>query len=914
MNKRRKFHSFSRPVSLPPQKLLIVFIILSLLQISLGVLPDAPVIAASATSLKTTLNSVKTSTANALPAAATVPTGFQEQIVFSGLNFPTVVQFSPDGRVFVAEKGGVIKVFSSLNATTPTVFADLSSKVYDFYDRGLLGMALDPNFPAKPYVYVLYAHDALPGGTAPYWNDNCPDPPGANTDGCVVTGHLSRLQANGNVMTGQEQLLIDDWCQQFSTHSVGTLAFGTDGALYVTGGEGAHPGNVDYGQYGNPKNPCADPPVAKGSLQTPPNAQGGALRAQSMRRPAGQNAVLGGALLRLDPDTGLALPDNPFYNSRAGDPNAQRIIAYGLRNPFRMTIRPGTSEVWIGDVGWTDWEEINRVVNPTDATVENFGWPCYEGAGRQGSYESTNLTSCQTLYSANTATMPYYTYYHYNKIVAGESCRNTGDSSITGIAFNNSNVYPSQYDGALFFADYSRNCIWAMPKGTNGDPDPTKIQNFVTNAATPVDLKMGPDGNLYYVDLETGTIRRIKYAGANTPPTAVATATPTNGAAPLTVNFDGSGSNDPDAGDTITYAWDLDGDGQYNDSTDPKPTKIYTTAGTYTVRLKVTDNHGSSTISSPLVITVGNTAPVATIISPTSTLTWKVGDVINFSGSATDQQDGNLPASAFSWSVMLHHCSTLTSCHTHFLQTINGVTGGTLSAPDHEYPSYLELQLTVKDSGGLTDVKSVSIYPQKVDLTFQSNPGGLQIAVGAGISTTTFTRTVIVNSATTVAVPSPQTFNGMSYLFSSWSDGGAQNHDIIGPATPTTYTVSFVPACSATSLVVNNSGDDVPADQCQVTLRKAINRATSQGSGTITFSSVNQITLTSALPDIPPNVKIQASCTSRVQINASTSNIFRLGGKNNLQGLDIHSTVRPVFAQVPGSRNSFKCVRVKIGP
>ena len=95
---------------------------------------------------------------------------------------------------------------------------------------------------------------------------------------------------------------------------------------------------------------------------------------------------------------------------------------------------------------------------------------------------------------------------------------------------------------------------------------------FVAGAANPVNLENGPGGDLFYVDFDGGTIRRISYASANQPPTAVATATPTTGPAPLTVTFDGTGSTDPDGGDTLTYAWDLDGDGAYDDSTAAKPT------------------------------------------------------------------------------------------------------------------------------------------------------------------------------------------------------------------------------------------------------------------------------------------------------------------------------------------------------
>ncbi len=109
--------------------------------------------------------------------------------------------------------------------------------------------------------------------------------------------------------------------------------------------------------------------------------------------------TLDGAILRVDPVTGNAFAGNPFAAS--SDPNKRRIIAYGLRNPFRFDVRPGTNELWVGDVGWSSWEEINRVANIGDATVENFGWPCYEGSGRQSGYDAANLPICETLYQAS---------------------------------------------------------------------------------------------------------------------------------------------------------------------------------------------------------------------------------------------------------------------------------------------------------------------------------------------------------------------------------------------------------------------------------------------------------------------------------------------------------------------------------
>ena len=889
--------------------------------------------------------------------AVTLPSGFQDSTVITGLINPTAVRFASDGRIFIAEKSGLIKEFDNLSDTTPTIVADLKTEVDNYWDRGLLGLALDPNFPTSPYIYVLYAYDAPPGGTAPTWNDACPTPPGPTTDGCVVQGRLARLTLSGNTATS-EQVLIQGWCQQYPSHSIGDLHFGTDGSLFVSAGEGANFGIVDYGESGGgsgsptPANPCGDPPSPVGTALSPPNAEGGALRSQSPRRAAGEPVVLNGAILRVDPATGAGVASNPLSSS--SDANARRIVAYGLRNPFRFTLRPGTNDVWLGDVGWNDWEEVNRVPDPTTGPL-NFGWPCYEGVNPQPGYQSAGLTMCNSLYngggsggtfgtntvgasidtaSANlkevsrytavagnvtkltgyvsglgaasgsqkiraviyadssgnpgpllgvsnevtmnagtawawkdftfsaavpvpagtiwmgyiasttndltqlrydtsagelrynvnsggyaagptnpfgaptisnkhyslyatytasggggSATAPYFTYAHTASVVSGDGCP-TGGSSVAGMTFYSGGSYPSSYNGALFFEDHTRGCIWAMKAGLNGLPDPNQISIFEQGAASPVDLETGPGGDLYYVDLDGNALHRIQYLSSNNPPVAVATASPTSGSAPLTVNFDGSGSSDPD-GDPITYAWDLNGDGVYDDSTAAKPTYTYSTAGTYTVRLKVTDSKGASTVSSPITIAAGNDPPVPTITAPSSTLTWKVGDLINFSGSATDAQDGTLPASQLSWTLIIHHCFDPTNCHTHLVQTWTGVASGSFNAPDHEYPCWLEVQLTATDSKGATATTSVRLDPQTVDLTVASNPTGAQVAINEISGGAPLTKTAVIGSTNTISAPSPQTIGGSAYAFGSWSDGGAQTHNVVAPATATTYTATF---------------------------------------------------------------------------------------------------------------------------
>ena len=265
--------------------------------------------------------------------------GFQDNVLPQiGMTNPTVIQFASNGNVFVAEKSGRIFRFNNLNDSSPETVADLRESVYNYWDRGLLGMALDPNFPANPYIYVLYTYDALPGGGAPQWGtgalgDDCPNPPGANTNGCVVTGRLSRLNINQGswpLGPGDEEVLVTDWFNQFPSHTVGSLIFGPDGALYASGGDGA---NFDYADYGQTS---SDP-----GANDPPN-EGGALRSQDLRT-SGDTVTLDGTIIRVSPSTGDALPGNPLYGS--GDPNTRRIVNFRSAQSLPRHVPPRDERV-----------------------------------------------------------------------------------------------------------------------------------------------------------------------------------------------------------------------------------------------------------------------------------------------------------------------------------------------------------------------------------------------------------------------------------------------------------------------------------------------------------------------------------------------------------------------------------------
>jgi PKD repeat protein len=313
------------------------------------------------------------------------------------------------------------------------------------------------------------------------------------------------------------------------------------------------------------------------------------------------------------------------------------------------------------------------------------------------------------------------------------------------------------------------------------------------NVTGPANANVAPPGvyMLFVIGTEgvpsVAKMVRVGEPSPNRPPTAVATGTPTSGTSPLTVEFDGTESSDPDPGDSLTFAWDLDGDGAYDDSSSSSPSHTYTAIGDHTARLRVTDRRGASDTAA-VTISVGNSAPTATITTPGSATTWSVGDRIEFAGSATDPDDGPLPASALSWSILLHHCPS--SCHTHPLPDFPGVANGSFTAPDHELPAHLELRLTARDTRGLTDTRSVRLDPRTVTLNFRSNPDGLQLAVDGTAANAPFTRTVIANSTHTISATSPQNSQGKTWEFTSWSDGGSQTHQITADR-DTTHTATF---------------------------------------------------------------------------------------------------------------------------
>jgi PKD repeat protein len=274
-------------------------------------------------------------------------------------------------------------------------------------------------------------------------------------------------------------------------------------------------------------------------------------------------------------------------------------------------------------------------------------------------------------------------------------------------------------------------------------------------------------------------------AGSDLPPVATALAFPTAGLAPLTVDFAGDASFDPD-GQPLTFAWDF-GDGA--SATTPNPVHTYQQAGQYTASLRVSDGTRSS-LAAPLVISVGGPLEAA-ILEPAHGQTFRAGDVILFSGSAVDVNGRPLPATALSWTIVLSHDG-----HVHpVLGPVVGVTSGSFQVPraGHDFSgnTAYEIRLSVTDAGQQATT-SVTVLPEKVNLIVDSVPSGLEVILDGVPRTTPYGRDTVVGFQHELDAPPVQRLDEEAHTFSAWSDGGARRHVVTAPPEDASYVVTYL--------------------------------------------------------------------------------------------------------------------------
>jgi len=634
-------------------------------------------------------------------------TDFYVENAASGASFtaPVALAFAPDGRIFVGEKSGLVYIIEDGNKLA-TPFIDLQWDVLDHWDRGLLGLVLDPDFANTGYVYFLYTFDWNGGG-----DEQRTDVPGRLVRYTASTADPNVANVNSRlVLLGSTYATGIPAC--YYSHAPGALRFGSDGTLLIAAGDGASFNQVDAGGLY---------PDCFGGGKFPALENIGAYRSQWIGSYAGK-------ILRVDRATGNGLASNPYYTGNVADIQS-KVWAYGLRNPYRFGVRPNGStnpadgdpgSLYVGDVGWNLYEEINV---SRAGGGENFGWTCREGPSVQGAYQNGPQPAhhgCSTIGTpANPGTITHpITYWHHSNGNLSFPTGTTGATSIGG-AFYTGTKYPATYQGRYFYGDYSAEFIKALV--VDADDDYVSQSNFASSMGGIVDIGYNPnDQYLYYIDINTGSVLRIRHVDgdANNPPIASATVAPRNGPVPLLVQFNASASSDPD-GNPINFLWEF-GDGQT--TTQAVTSHTYASDGTYLAKLTVRDSFGvPATLT--FTITAGNAPPNGTIVYPINGSTYSVGEMVVLWGEATD--DETPPGSlTFHWEVTQVH-----NLHDHpdFFQ--GDGTPLYFDVVEHGLPNevnLLRVELHVSD-GSLTDTTTVYVALARAGET-DITPSGTPIA------------------------------------------------------------------------------------------------------------------------------------------------------------------------------------------
>ena len=610
-----------------------------------------------------------------------LPDGFSATTVAADMGSVTAMAIAPDGRIFVVTQNGEVRVIENGN-----LLADpfLTIEVDDFGERGLLGIAFDPDFANNRFVYLYHTLPASVSG------------PQRN--------RVTRVTADGNsALPGSATTIFDlDPIQGPGYHNGGALHFGPDGMLYIAVGDDTNPAN-----------------------------------SQSLTTTAGK-------MLRIRPD-GTIPEDNPFYNETTGIHRS--IWALGLRNPFTFGFDPATGQLFINDVGEGEWEEINVGV-----AGGNYGWPGSEGPTNDPNYIS-----------------PLHAYGH--GFGPGEGFSVTG-----GVFYSpDSPNFPSQYQGTYFFSDFVTGFIQTL------DPTTGAVGNFVTGmSAGNVDLDVGPDGTLYVLTRSIGAVIAIRHAQDEAPDIArqpVDISVDSGQPATFSVEVTGTGP--------FTYQWQRNGDdipGATSVSFTLNPVSAADDGAGFRV---IVSNAFGTIISDAATLTVlENTAPVPVIETPTAGTTFAYGQTFTFSGSATDNEDGTLPASAFTWRV---DYITGSAPPRPFVPPTSGVTQGSFTLPattpyqsvDVSYRIYL----SVTDSDGAVSETFVELQPRVADVTVSANVAGIPITLDGQPVEQFMPIATVVGLERTVVAPTEFEVDGVVYIWQSWSNGQSASHTFVTPET-----------------------------------------------------------------------------------------------------------------------------------
>lgn len=700
-----------------------------------------------------------------------LPEGFYDQLYLTQFEFPTVITFDDNGRMFVAEKAGRVFLVDTSGQVNPEPLIDISEEVTNWKDHGLMGFTLDNNFLSNGYFYLLYALDL-------HYYDHY-GTPAYNPDTTVTfyptIGRVTRYQADpatgfSRAIPESRKVLLGKTIDNgipllFEFHGLGNLIMGEDGTLLLSCGDATSNAGSDTG--GDSLGTMITLAIERGIIT--PDQDLGSYRAMYLHN-------YNGKIMRIDPETGDGLPSNPFYDPDFPRAPQSRIWTWGFRNPYRFTMRPNTGShfpedgrpgvLYVGDVGNGAWEELNVV----EFGGQHFGWPILEGIGSHWPYvlapppanpmapnplygdgcEKPFFNFMETFVSIqrdgahappnpcntnldidnfivgyppaiqwtnsrwNPPTRTWIPFFNDQGFLNGAEL-GTDQTTVTGQKFDGySSLAGVFYEGEQFPEAYRGKFFsvdfnhWIRVMTFDENNTLLSVEPFHTYAKDIIHLTLNPvDEKLYYINLD-GHIHQISFGG-NPPPVAVINANRYYGASPLTVQFDGSESTD-NLGAVASYEWDF-GDGQSSTEKTPAHTFLATGSGqqSFTIRLAVTDSLGATGAAQALV-SLNNSPPQVTITS------FKDGDrypldqgttLLRLAAEVADAEDPN-DALMYQWRTFVHHNEHFHPDPVDFEPETFALISP-LGCDGEEY--WYRIELTVTDPAGLSTTRTQSLFP-----------------------------------------------------------------------------------------------------------------------------------------------------------------------------------------------------------
>ena len=622
--------------------------------------------------------------------------GFFEVNVGSNWNFPMQMVFDQANRMFVAERAGKVYMYQN---NVKTLVLDISEEVSNYNDDGVLSLALDPNFNSNGFLYLYYIvdrHHLLYFGTPSYSST-------ANEAGISIA-RISRFTVNTanytEVIPGSKFILLGtdkaDGFPLVGDHAGGQMLFGSDGSLVVSCGDGAH--------FGEPKEQQA---YNEGFITAEEYNAGLRWRCQIANS-------LNGKVLRLNPGNGDGFYNNPYFNGSFPRAASSRMYARGVRNAFRMNIKPGTGTstfpgvLYINDVGQDIKEELNIVTAPD----QNFGWPAWEGIDVP--YQTNNPSLIPSVWErpklewgrSNT-----YARAMVNNIpefvinLASEPANFTGGASVAG-AFYQGYKYPAAYQNKYFFCDFNNK--WCRYASLNANHEFTDIKLFNPNLVGLINLVYNPIDQCFYYCTVTNKIVKIDYdLNANLPPVSKFRASKVFGNTPLTVDFVSEATDPNQSTGSLFHYWGISDGSSYAGLGMTSISHTFTGSGIQNreVKLIVSDDIGQSS-EFFRTIYVNNSPPQiqSTSVDATDQLPPNAPNLTNFSSVAIDNEGGPLTKA---WNIFLYHNE-----HRHLYYSSQNTTGSfnLNDIPCDNNLYFYRIEHVVTDPMGLSTISNKDVY------------------------------------------------------------------------------------------------------------------------------------------------------------------------------------------------------------